>query len=171
MTQTKKTIRSPIIGVMGGATVKPSVRDLAYRLGALIASRGWILLNGGRNVGVMAASAAGAKEAGGTVIGILPDKTDAKASKHLDVAILTGLGDARNLINVLSSDVVIALRGSLGTQTEIILALKHKKPVILLGREIPPDLRKYERSGQLATANTSADAVNAIAAILADTKR
>ena len=87
--------RKPVIGVMGGSKATESVAQTAHRLGALIAEQGWILLNGGRNTGVMAASAAGAKEAGGTVIGILPDTTRAKASADLDIAVVAGIGSRR----------------------------------------------------------------------------
>ena len=161
-------MRKPVIGVMGGSTATRAVRDEAYRLGSLIAERGWILLNGGRNKGVMEASSAGAKEAGGLVIGVLPDKTDAMASQHLDIAIMTGLNDARNFINVLSSDVIIACPGALGTMSEIVLALKNKKHVILLGYELGVEFNKYVRSGQLSTARTPQEAVNEAAALLAE---
>ena len=50
-----------IIGVMGGGMADPRDAKAAYRLGSLIAEQGWILLNGGRNAGVMAASAKGAR--------------------------------------------------------------------------------------------------------------
>ena len=158
--------RKPVVGVMGGSKAGKRVVHTARRLGALIAERGWILLNGGRNRGVMAASAAGAKEAGGTVIGILPDTTRAKVSPDLDIAVLTGMGDGRNLINVMSSDVVIACRGELGTLSEIVLALKHDKHVILLDFELGEDFEKFRRRGQLTSAATPEDAVTQAAKAL-----
>ena len=42
------------------------------------------------------------------------------------------MGNGRNVINVLSSDVVIACAGGAGTISEVALALKSSKPVILL---------------------------------------
>lgn len=162
------TKRRPVVGVMGGSTVSPGVAAVAEQLGALIAQRGWVLLNGGRNKGVMAASARGAKQAGGTVIGILPDRSSAKASPHLDFAIMTGMGDARNVINVLSSDVVVACPGSLGTLSEITLALKAKKNVVLLDCSVGPELDKYRRSGQLCEASTPEEAVALVAATLGE---
>lgn len=152
---------------MGGSKATQDVSEMARRLGALIAQRGWILLNGGRNCGVMAASARGAKEANGTVIGILPDMTTKRASSDLDIAVVTGMHDARNLINVLSSDVVIACPGSLGTLSEIVLALKHDKRVILLGYDdIGPELEKYRKRGQLTCADTPDEAVEQAATVL-----
>jgi hypothetical protein len=159
--------RRAVIGVVGGAQVSAGVAAMAHELGRLIAQRGWVLVNGGRNVGVMAASARGAKEAGGTVIGILPDATDHRAAADLDVAILTGMGKARNVINVLSSDVVIACPGSVGTLSEVMLALNHDKPVILLGGLDPgPELGRYRRSGMLRDAATPAEAVELADALL-----
>lgn len=153
---------------MGGSKVSDKVCEMAKRLGGLIAKRGWILLNGGRNTGVMAASAEGAKEAGGTVIGILPDKSTRKASPHLDVAVVTGLGDMRNLINVLTSDVVIACPGTLGTLSEIAFALKHDKRVILLDRDVDPGFDSYRRRGQLTSASNPEEAVEQATAALAE---
>jgi uncharacterized protein (TIGR00725 family) len=154
-------MRRPVIGVMGGSKATAHVTDMATRLGSLVAGKGWTLLNGGRNCGVMAASARGARQAGGTVVGILPDMTTARASPDLDVAVVTGMHDGRNLINVLSSDVVIACPGKLGTWSEIVLALKHDKRVILLGYDdVGPELHKYRRRGQLTLAETPEDAVS-----------
>jgi uncharacterized protein (TIGR00725 family) len=127
--------RRPVIGVMGGGRAAPSVLDLSVELGRAIASAGWVLLNGGRNAGVMAASARGAREAGGLVLGILPGSTREGASPDLTVAVVTGMGDARNAVNVLSSDVVVALPGGAGTLSEVALATKARKPLILLGWE------------------------------------
>ncbi len=161
-------MRKPVVGVMGGSKATDDVYELAKELGRLIARRGWVLLNGGRNCGVMAASAQGAKEAGGTVIGILPDTTTTKASPDLDIAVVTGMGDGRNLINVMSSDLVIACPGALGTLSEVILALKHDKHVILLGFDLGPVLDKYRKRGQLTCADKPEDAVEQAAAVLGD---
>lgn len=162
-------MRKPVIGVMGGSKARAAVEAMARQLGRLIAERGWILLNGGRDCGVMAASAAGAKEAGGLVIGILPDTTRTKAAPDLDVAILTGMGDGRNLLNVLSSDVVIACPGALGTLSEVVLALKHDKRVILLGFDLGPEFAKFRKRGQLTTVETPEEAVAEAVEALATT--
>lgn len=121
-----------IIGVMGGSDVPPEVERDAFRLGELIAERGWVLLNGGRNTGVMADSAAGAHSKNGLVIGILPGTDQRGMSPDVDIPILTGMGSARNNINVLSSDVMIACAGGAGTISEVALALKAGRPVVAL---------------------------------------
>jgi len=104
----------------------------ARELGRLIAREGWILLTGGRNVGVMHAANVGAKELNGLTIGILPSARDTDTSPAVDIAIYTGMGSARNNINVLSSEVVIVCGMSSGTASEAALALRADKPVILL---------------------------------------
>jgi uncharacterized protein (TIGR00725 family) len=155
---------------MGGSTASEEVASMAEELGALIAQRGWVLLNGGRNRGVMAASARGAKRAGGAVIGILPDRDTGQASPDLDVAVVTGMGDGRNLINVLSSDVVIACPGALGTMCEVVLALNCGKRVILLGWEGWPQLEPYRRRGALVLAGSPSQAVDHVSTALAEHK-
>jgi len=87
----------------------------AYHLGQLIADNGWVLLTGGRNVGVMDAASRGAKMVGGLTIGILPSNDTRAMSDAVDIAIVTDMGNARNSINVLSSDVVIACGMGIGT--------------------------------------------------------
>jgi uncharacterized protein (TIGR00725 family) len=131
--------RRPVIGVMGGQSATAAECAAAETFGRLVAQAGWVLLCGGRPVGIMEAAARGAHEAGGFVVGILPGRSDhpAEASAHLDLAIVTGMGDARNAINALSSHVVVACPGGPGTVSEIALALKAGRPVILLGWDAP----------------------------------
>jgi uncharacterized protein (TIGR00725 family) len=123
----RQSTRKPVIGVMGPA--KAGSRELADAkiLGELIARQGWVVLTGGRASGVMDAASEGAKSVPGSLtIGILPDgKT--QVSRFVDVAIVTDLGQARNNVNVMSSDVIVA--------SEVALALKAKKTVILLGAD------------------------------------
>lgn len=121
-----------IIGVMGPGD-RATETDLhnAYKLGEEIAQAGWIVLSGGRDVGVMDAVSRGAKSKGGLTIGILPSPT-ASMSSAIDIPIFTDMGNARNNINVLSSQVVIACGMGAGTASEVALALKARKPVMLL---------------------------------------
>ncbi|MCG3136180.1 MAG: hypothetical protein HJJLKODD_00005 [Phycisphaerae bacterium] len=152
-------MRKPVVGVMGGANAADEVLRQAEEVGRLIARRGWVLLNGGRVTGVMEASARGAKREGGIVIGILPDKDDRQATPDLDYAIITGLGDARNLVNVLSSDVIIALRGGAGTISEVALGLKNGKRVITFGLPLGPAFEPYRELCLLSHADSLEQAV------------
>ena len=129
-------MRKTIIGVMGpGDNATATEQDNAYQLGKLIAQQGWGLLTGGRKAGVMNAASQGAKAAGGLTIGILPDNNTDRVSEAVDIAIVTGMGNARNNINVLSSDAIVACGIGAGTASEIALALKNGKKVILLTDE------------------------------------
>jgi uncharacterized protein (TIGR00725 family) len=126
-------MRKVVIGVMGPGNEATS-KDLenAYELGQLIATAGWVLLTGGRKVGVMDAASRGASSVGGLTLGILPSNNAQALSDAVDIAIFTDMGHARNNINVLSSDVVIACGMGIGTASEVALALKNQKSVILL---------------------------------------
>ncbi|WP_375497309.1 TIGR00725 family protein [uncultured Nostoc sp.] len=126
-------MRKIIVGVMGpGKNATANDLQNAYTLGQLIAKQGWILLTGGRNVGVMDTVSKGAKSGEGLTIGILPSDNQDSISSSVDIAIFTDMGNARNNINVLTSDVVIACGMGAGTASEIALALKGNKQVILL---------------------------------------
>lgn len=123
-----------IIGIMGpGQSATPTDLHNAQRLGAAIAHAGWVLLTGGRPSGVMAAALRGAKAAGGLTVGILPSRDQQSADPNVDIAICTDLGNGRNNVNVLSSNTVVACGMGLGTASEVALALKNGKRVILLG--------------------------------------
>ena len=156
-----------IVGVMGaGRTLDAPARAVAYRVGALVAERGWVLLTGGSACGVMDEASRGAHEAGGLVVGVLKGDTDDEASRHVDIAIRTGMGDARNVINVLSSDVVIALPGGAGTISEVALALKADKTVIALGWE-PGAALRAAGADLLLLASSAEEAIALVAGTLA----
>jgi uncharacterized protein (TIGR00725 family) len=78
----------------------------------------------------MAAAARGAQSAGGLTIGILPGYDRREANPNIEIAIATGMGQARNAIVVASADSVVALEGEGGTLSEIGLALKLGRPVV-----------------------------------------
>jgi uncharacterized protein (TIGR00725 family) len=105
----------------------------AHEVGALLATRGAVVVCGGLS-GVMAAVAAGVRSAGGTVIGLLPGTDRAEAGPDLTAAIPTGLGEARNALVVNSGDAVIVVGGSWGTVSEVALAMRRGDvPVVQLG--------------------------------------
>ena len=126
--------RKPTVAVIGTARdIEPAISN-ARALGRLIAMQGWTLVTGGRDAGVMRAANEGAKEIKGSLtVGILPHANE-KISAAVDVAIVTGTGQARNNIIVLTAEVVIACGvDGAGTTSEVALALKNGKPVILVG--------------------------------------
>jgi len=137
----------PIIGVMGSGS--QAYHEKSVPLGRWIAQSGYHLLSGGGG-GVMEAvskSFCQTKDRKGYSIGIIPGKTDDDAYQplsgypnpwieipiqtHLPLSGVKGTSAlSRNHINILSAHVIIALPGSHGTKSEIILALKYKKPVL-----------------------------------------
>lgn len=117
------------IGVIGAGSCDVQLAELAWQTGRQIAARGAVLLCGGLG-GVMEAAARGAREAGGTVIGILPGGDRTGANPFLSYSIVTGLGEARNLLIVRSSQALIAISGGYGTLSEIAFALKTGVPVV-----------------------------------------
>ena len=122
-----------IIGIMGpGHHVPEPEQQLAQALGKAIAQQGWVLLTGGRPVGIMAAASRGAASVEGTVLGILPDDQGSQVASGVTIPIVTGMGSARNVINVLSSHGIIACGLGLGTVSEIALALKAQKPLVIM---------------------------------------
>lgn len=158
----------PVVGVMGsGGPLDASAHGRALELGGAIARRGWVLLTGGSACGVMDAASQGAHEAGGLVVGVLKSETGVEGSVYLDVAIRTGMGDARNTINVLSSDVIVALPGGSGTLSEVALGLKGGKTVIALGWD-PGEPMRAAGPGRLLQATSVDEALALVASELDD---
>jgi uncharacterized protein (TIGR00725 family) len=159
-----------VIGVMGpGERASDADRARAETLGERVAEKGWVTLSGGRSVGVMDAALRGARRRNGLTIGVLPGTTAAHASPHAEVRIVTGMGEARNLVNVLSSDVVCVCGMSAGTASEVALALKVGRPTILIapaaeGEQFWSSLD----SGCLHVARSAEEAIELIEQIVAD---
>ncbi|MFB6354349.1 MAG: TIGR00725 family protein [Halobacteriales archaeon] len=116
------------VSVIGGSDVDRETAEAAEAVGRRLAEGGHELVCGGLG-GVMAAACRGAADAGGRTIGILPGRDRTDANPHVDTAIATGLGDARNALVVLNGDAVIAIDGGPGTLSELGLALVYGRPV------------------------------------------
>lgn len=117
------------IGVIGPAEASLEEQQWAEQVGSLIAEKGAVLVCGGYG-GVMEAACRGAKAKGGTTVGILMGTNRDERNSYVDVAIGTGLGQARNALVVASSDVLIAVGGGFGTLSEIAIAFRSQVPVI-----------------------------------------
>jgi len=117
------------IGVIGAGKCAKKLRDQAYAVGAAIAEENAVLVCGGLK-GVMEAAARGAKDGGGTTIGIIPGTDRGDANAFCDIVIPTGMGEARNVLVIQASDAVISLHGKYGTISEMAFALKMKKPLV-----------------------------------------
>lgn len=138
------------ISVIGGHDVSQKVDRLAQDIGQLIAKLGAVLICGGLS-GVMKAAAKGCRKAGGLTIGLLPGRDKNDANPYIDIALPTTIGFARNAMVAASADIIIALPGSYGTQSEICYGLVYKKPVIdfgnwgIKGMISVADIREAER--------------------------
>jgi uncharacterized protein (TIGR00725 family) len=119
------------VAVVGSGTATGELYEQAREVGRLVAERGSAVVCGGLS-GVMEAAARGATEAGGTAIGILPDEDRRRQNAYLSYSVATGAGQARNLAVVCSGDVVIAIGGEYGTLSEIGLARKVGRLVVVL---------------------------------------
>jgi hypothetical protein len=78
----------------------------------------------------MAAACKGARSAKGKTVGILPGNAREEANSYVDIPIVTGMGEARNVIVVNTAQAVIAIGGKFGTLSEIAYALRNNIPVI-----------------------------------------
>ncbi|MEO5603696.1 MAG: TIGR00725 family protein [Cyclobacteriaceae bacterium] len=136
-----------IVGVMGpGENATPDQNEMAFDLGKAIAEQGWIVLTGGRSFGIMDAAMKGAHEVDGLTIGILPNDNELNSSSHADIKILTGMGSGRNIINILSSHVIVVIGMAAGTASEVALAIKADKKVILLQQD-ESTIRFFKKMG------------------------
>lgn len=147
-----------LIGVIGGQQAEGDALRLAYEVGREIASRGHVLVSGGRG-GVMRESCRGAKQAGGLTVAILPGDDLTDANEFIDVPIVTGIGFARNSIIARTANALIAIDGSYGTLSEIAYGLTAGRPVIGLhtwelrdGEGNEPPIERVESAAEAVAA-------------------
>jgi len=153
-----------VVGVMGGASAPAHVLDMAQTVGELIAGQNWVLLTGGR-IGVMEAASRGAAQSGGLVIGMLPSNDRHQANPWVHIALPTGIGNARNVVNVTACSGIIAIGGGAGTLSEIALALKAGRPVVGL-HSCNFSYAEGRQDGRYYQAQTPQEAVAALALML-----
>lgn len=122
----------PYVGVVGPGEASAEEAGVAEAVGRALAERGAVVVCGGLG-GVMEAACRGARDAGGTTVGILPGTDRAAANPFVEVAVATGLGEARNAVVVRAADALIAVGGAYGTLSEIAFALKASKRVVGIG--------------------------------------
>lgn len=134
------------VSVVGAHEATPRTAKLARQVGRMVAEEGCVLVCGGLQ-GLMKEACRGAKEAGGLTVGILPGKDKADANEFVDIALPTTIGFSRNVIVAASADIVIALPGSYGTESEICYACVYGRPVINLGGWKVPGLIKARGLG------------------------
>lgn len=149
-----------MIAVVGTGEPDPQLEALAFEVGRLLAEAGCTVVCGGLG-GVMQAACRGAKSASGRTIGILPGTSRSDANPHVDVAIATGMGEARNSVVVLTADAAVAVGGGFGTLSEIALALRAGKRVVGLHTW---EVSKGGRDAGILHASTPEEAVRLVLA-------
>jgi uncharacterized protein (TIGR00730 family) len=103
------------------AGAKPAYAEMAATLGRMLAERGLGLVYGGGNVGLMGVTATAALEAGGEVIGIIPEALMRMEVGKLEVTelhVVKSMHERKALMAELS-DAFIALPGGVGTLEEV----------------------------------------------------
>ncbi|MFP4343567.1 MAG: TIGR00725 family protein [Anaerolineales bacterium] len=143
------------VAVIGGAQPSAQERAWAEAVGRELGRRDAILVCGGRG-GVMEAACRGAQATGGFTVGILPGTSREEANPYVDLPLVTGLGEARNLLVVRNAQAAIAVGGGYGTLSEIAFALRLGLPVVGLGTW---ELQREGLEVELVTATTPEEAV------------
>ncbi len=119
-------MNEPIVAVIGASKTQPGESDYAdaVRLGRLLASAGYAVASGGYG-GLMEAVSLGAAEAGGRIIGVtapqvFPARPGANAHVTEERPAATITERIQDLFTI--SAAIVALPGSLGTLTELVVA-------------------------------------------------
>jgi uncharacterized protein (TIGR00725 family) len=127
----KRLSDPPYIAVVGPGDADAGQHAVAEEVGRLLAEAGAIVVTGGHS-GVMEAASKGARDAGGTTLGILPGVDRGEANQWVTVAVPTGMGEARNALVVRAADALVAVGGAWGTLSEIAFARRLGRPVVAL---------------------------------------
>lgn len=120
------------VAVVGPSSASSAELQAAQAAGVQLGSAGVVVVTGGLD-GVMGAATSGAASVGGVTVGLLPGADRSAGHPSLTVALPTGLGELRNALVVRSADAVLAIGGSWGTLSEVALAMRTGVPVVSLG--------------------------------------
>jgi uncharacterized protein (TIGR00725 family) len=150
-----------IVTIFGGSKCGEDSPEYAeaHRAGELLAAAGFTICTGGYS-GVMEAASRGAHERGGRVIGMTMSQFKSEPNRYLTEKIPSAHFYERLQRLIIQSVGYIALRGGMGTVTEISLVwnkmqtrVLEPRPLVLLGDCWPPILKAW----QLHLAVTDAD--------------
>jgi hypothetical protein len=120
-----------VVSVAGSSPCNEAEAAHAYTVGRLLAEREVIVVTGGLG-GAMESASAGAKEAGGLTVGLLPGTDPTEANPSVEVALPTGLGESRNVLIARVCDALVAIGTGFGTLSEMAFALKNGTRVVAL---------------------------------------
>ncbi|MFT3995979.1 MAG: TIGR00730 family Rossman fold protein [Asticcacaulis sp.] len=138
-TSAARSIASVCIYCGSSDNVDASYKTEARELGQILAENGLRLVYGGGGVGLMGEAARGAYEAGGKVLGIMPQflRTRERLLDEVETIVVQSMHE-RKMMMFEESDAFVVLPGGVGTLEEVIELLSwrrldlHKKPIIFL---------------------------------------
>ena len=119
----------------------PQLRELAHKLGGLLAQNSWRLVYGAGDRGLMGAVASGAAAAGGASLGVIPQHLlphERAGGRANGPYLVTETMHERKKLMFTNSDAVLVLPGGAGTLDEFFEVLTwaqiglHRKPILLL---------------------------------------
>lgn len=145
------------VAVIGAGAAAAAAEEAAYAVGRFLAEGGAVLITGGLG-GVMAAAARGCRDGGGTSVGLLPGREPGEGNPWTDLPLATGMGEGRNVLVVRAAEAVIAVGGEWGTLSEIALARKIGRPVVILGEPPVPGVALPAAEGPAAAARWALEA-------------
>ena len=141
-----------IVTIFGGSKCKEGYPEYeqARRVGQLLAESGFTICTGGY-LGVMEAASRGAREKGGRVLGIVLNQFKAEPNRYLTDKVATNHFYDRLQGLIQRSVGFIALKGGMGTVTEISLVWNklmtrviEPRPLVLLGECWKPVVQAWE---------------------------
>ncbi|MBV9211798.1 MAG: LOG family protein [Acidobacteria bacterium] len=142
-----------IVTIFGGSKCDESCTEYeqARRVGQLLAEAGYTICTGGY-LGVMEAASRGAREKGGRVLGIVMNQFKAEPNRYLTDKVASAHFYER-LQNLITRSLgFIALRGGMGTVTEVSLVWNKMqtkvigaRPLVLLGDCWPPLVKAWQQ--------------------------
>jgi len=142
--------QSPIISVFGSSRPREGDADYehARELGRALAARGFRVCSGGYG-GVMEAVSRGAKEAGGSTLGITAEFFQSPANRWVDDEIHVGTWEERLFELIRRGDGFVACKGGTGTLVELAVvwemlnkSVMARKPFVVLGDFWQPILER-----------------------------
>ena len=141
MPQTAQQVTSVCVYCGSSNAADPAYLEAAYHVGRQIAQAGLRFVYGGGGVGLMGASARGAHDAGGKVLGIIPDFLKGREHPFDDVetVVVTNMHE-RKMMMFDHADSFVVLPGGIGTLEEIVELLSwrrldlHRKPIVFLNQ-------------------------------------
>ena len=141
MPQAHQRVGSVCVYCGSSNLVDPAYLEAAEAVGGAIARAGLTFVYGGGGVGLMGASARGAHEAGGKVLGIIPEFLKGREQPFDDVeTIVVTTMHERKMMMFEQSDSFVVLPGGIGTLEEIVELLSwrrldlHRKPIVFLNQ-------------------------------------